>query len=117
MNSNRKEFNVMAGSRLRRVRRNMGYTQAEMAEKLDIGVESFRKLELGCSGLTAERLNSLYIAFRISPDYIVTGIQKQNITYLLEEYLTNCAAEEQMERALEIMNMVLYIMSGKSGKF
>lgn len=117
MNSNRKEFNVMAGSRLRKVRRNMGYTQAEMAEKLDIGVESFRKLELGFSGLTAERLNSLYIAFRISPDYIVTGIQKENITYSLEEYLTNCGGEEQMERALEIMNMVLHIMAGKSRKF
>lgn len=117
MNSNKKEFNVMAGSRLRKVRRTMGYTQAEMAEKLNIGVESFRKLELGSSGLTAERLNSLYIAFHISPDYIVTGIPKENITYLIEEYLTNCGVEEQMERALEIMEMVLYIMAGRSGQF
>lgn len=116
MSINKKEFNVVAGKRLRKARRNMGYTQAEMAEELDIGVESFRKLELGSSGLTAERLNSLYIAFRISPDYIVTGTQKENIIYRIEEYLTNCGKEEQMERALEIMNMVMCILAGGNRK-
>lgn len=116
MSINKKEFNVVAGKRLRKARRNMGYTQAEMAEELDIGVESFRKLELGSSGLTAERLNSLYIAFRISPDYIVTGTQKENIIYRIEEYLTNCGKDEQMERALEIMSKVLSTLAGGNRK-
>lgn len=105
------KFNVDAGRRLQLARKNLGYTQAQMAEKLDICEESFRKLELGKAGLTAERLNKLNELFHINPDYIVTGQKNSEIFAEIESYLLCCTKEEQLTRANNIMKEVMEIIA------
>lgn len=112
MNSRKTSYNATAGHRLQTVRKSMGITQAEMAEELDICEETFRRLELGISGLTAERLNHLYRTYHISPEYIVTGEAKKNIDVEIEEYLLNCNKEEQVKRAYKIMEDVMNLLAG-----
>ncbi len=108
--------NAMAGKRLQTARKNIGITQAEMAEELDICEESLRRLELGISGLTAERLHHLYITYKISPEYIITGEERKDITVEIEEYLLNCNKEEQMVRAYKIMEEIMKLLAGVSRK-
>ncbi|MDD6573248.1 MAG: helix-turn-helix transcriptional regulator [Thermoflexaceae bacterium] len=112
MSFRRTGYNADAGRRLQTARRNLGITQAEMAEELDICEETFSKLERGISGLTAERLNHLYKSYNISPDYIVTGVEKKDINVEIEEYLLSCNKEEQVRRAYEIMEDVMKLLAG-----
>lgn len=112
MSLRKASYNAKAGHRLQTVRKSLGITQAEMAEELDICEETFRRLELGISGLTAERLNHLYITYNISPEYIVTGEAKKNINVEIEEYLLNCNKEEQIKRACKILEDVMNLLAG-----
>ena len=50
MRTEKKELTVQIGKRLQTVRENSGYTQEAFAEALDIGVEHYRKIELGMYG-------------------------------------------------------------------
>ena len=60
MRTEKKELNVQIGKRLQTVRENSGYTQEAFAEALDIGVEHYRKIELGMYGLQRENMLILY---------------------------------------------------------
>ena len=60
MRTEKKELNIQIGKRLQTVRENCGYTQEAFAEALDIGVEHYRKIELGMYGLQRENMLILY---------------------------------------------------------
>lgn len=115
MNSERAKYNIEAGRRLQTVRRNIGITQAEMAEELGICEESVRRNESGSTSLTAERINNLYKSYNISPDYIVTGRKNEedDIFRKLDSYLIECSEEEKTERACQIINHIIMLISGK----
>ena len=51
MRTEKKELNIQIGKRLLIARENSGYTQEAFAEALDVGVEHYRKIELGMYGL------------------------------------------------------------------
>lgn len=50
MGREKKDINIQVGARLKRIRENAGYSQAQFAEMLGIGDEHYRKLENGSTG-------------------------------------------------------------------
>ena len=90
------------------VRENGGYTQEEFAETLDVGVEHYRKIELGIYGLQRENMLLLYEKYRIDLTFLITGERSNNFD--VELFLINCNREERdkfIERMLEYMRKIM----------
>ncbi len=95
MRTEKKELNIQIGKRLQTARENSGYTQETFAEALDVGVEHYRKIELGIYGLQRENMLILYEKYKIDPTYLLTG--EKNHTFDVELFLANCSREERDE--------------------
>ena len=95
MRTEKKELNIQIGKRLQTARENNGYTQETFAEALDVGVEHYRKIELGIYGLQRENMLILYEKYKIDPTYLLTG--EKNHTFDVEIFLANCSREERDE--------------------
>lgn len=89
----KKELNVEIGRRLREVRDNLGYTQSKFAEILGVGEEHYRKIELGSSGLTIEKVWLLHEQLNIDATYLIAGEKKENAD--IDYILTNCTDVER----------------------
>lgn len=59
--------------RLKKVRVENGYTQAQIAEILDISNEAYKKIERGESRISVEKLILLEEKLNISADYLMFG--------------------------------------------
>ena len=95
MRTEKKELNIQIGKRLQIARENSGYTQEAFAEALDVGVEHYRKIELGMYGLQRENMLILYEKYKIDPTYLLTG--EKNHTFDVELFLANCSREKRDE--------------------
>ena len=108
MKIERKELNIQIGKRLQSARENNGYTQETFAETLDVGVEHYRKIELGIYGLQRENMLILYEKYKIDPTYLLTG--EKNHTFDVEMFLANCSREERdnfIDRMLAYMRKLM----------
>ena len=108
MRAERKELNIQIGKRLQTVRENNGYMQEAFAEALDVGVEHYRKIELGMYGLQRENMLILYEKYKIDPTYLLTG--EKNHTFDVEMFLANCSREERdnfIDRMLAYMRKLM----------
>ena len=108
MRAERKELNIQIGKRLQTARENNGYTQEVFAEALDVGVEHYRKIELGMYGLQRENMLILYEKYKIDPTYLLTG--EKNHTFDVELFLANCSREERdnfIDRMLAYMRKLM----------
>ena len=105
MRTDKKDLNIQVGKRLQNIRENCGYTQETFAEKLDIGVEHYRKIESGAYGLQPEKIMKLYSAYSIDPTYLITGVKNQQFD--IEVFLANCSREQRNE----FLQKVLMYMS------
>lgn len=102
MGRQKKSSNVEIGSRLRLIRENLGRSQAEFSEILEIGDDHYRKLESGSTGLTIEKVRILYEKLNIDPTYLLTGERQDEFD--LDRYLVNCSKEQRdklLQRCLE----------------
>lgn len=102
MGRTKKNSNVEIGGRLRVIRENLGKSQAEFAEILDISDEHYRKLESGNTGLTIEKVRILYERLNIDPTYLLVGRKMEEFD--LDKYLVNCSKEQRdrlLRRCLE----------------
>lgn len=89
----RKEANIHVGKRLREARRNLGYTQAEIATVFGVSEEHYRKYESGATGLSAEKLFILYHEYGIDPTYLVTGTCMKEFD--VDYYIANCNKKQK----------------------
>ena len=108
MRTERKKLNIQIGKRLQTARENNGYTQEAFAEALDVGVEHYRKIELGMYGLQRENMLILYEKYKIDPTYLLTG--EKNHTFDVELFLANCSREERdnfIDRMLAYMRKLM----------
>lgn len=108
MRTEKKELNIQIGKRLQTARENNGYTQETFAEALDVGVEHYRKIELGMYGLQRENMLILYEKYKIDPTYLPTG--EKNHTFDVELFLANCSREERdnfIDRMLAYMRKLM----------
>lgn len=104
MERGRKALNVEIGRRLKEIRDNLGYTQFQFAEILGVGEEHYRKIELGSTGLTVDKVWLLHDQLKIDATYLISGekMEVADIDYLL----INCT---KIERDVIVHRMFQYI--------
>ena len=64
---------VECGMRIAKLRMELGKTQQQLAEKLNISLDHYRALENGRRGGSLDLLIELAITFYVSLDYLVLG--------------------------------------------
>lgn len=80
-------INIVVGKRIKELRKKAGFTQVEMAEKLNISVSGYSKLESGHRGLSIENCMVISKELGVSCDYIIMGVEhqiKQDISPVIE---------------------------------
>ena len=99
---------ITLGLKIAYYRKKCGYTQEAFAEALDVGVEHYRKIELGMYGLQRENMLILYEKYKIDPTYLLTG--EKNHTFDVKMFLANCSREERdkfIDRMLAYMQKLM----------
>ena len=51
----------------------MNLEKSEIADVLDVTVEHYRKLEAGITGISVDKVLTLYHKYGIDPTYLITG--------------------------------------------
>lgn len=74
------------GERLKKARIEKGYTQEQLAEKIDVSVAFLSRVERGNSKVNLNRLNQLCDLLEISEGDILTGVGSTSNNYLNEEF-------------------------------
>lgn len=62
-----------SGKRIKELRNNMGLTQEQLANQLNISVSNMGKVETGYSGVSIDLLIEIAMLFGVSTDYILLG--------------------------------------------
>lgn len=93
-----------AGSRLKELRKEKGYTQEQVADELNISVDTLRKNEQGIRGMSVELLDIYAEYYGTDMDYIINGRKNNNneIIKILEKY-----SSERQKMALKILKGIL----------
>lgn len=71
------------GERLKGFRLSMHMTQKEFAEEMHWDVNTYRKIETGCSLLTSDKAQMLYDKYEIDITYLLTGNKPDFDNHLL----------------------------------
>lgn len=79
-------FLTEMGARISSKRKNMGITQEQLAEKMDVSIQMISNLELGKKAIRPENLVKLCSILNVSTDYILTG--------KISEYESNTLSEK-----------------------
>ena len=74
--------NELMGKRLRRVRSDLGMTQMDMAEVLEVSEGHYKKLGRGVYGLDVKMLILLYSKLQVDPLFIMTGELGRELSYI-----------------------------------
>ena len=85
------------GERLKKARIAKGYTQEQLAEKIDVSVAFLSRVERGKAKINLYRLNQLCDLLEISEGNILTGIGSNSKNYLNDDFsnlLKNCPPEK-----------------------
>ncbi|MCS6876638.1 MAG: helix-turn-helix transcriptional regulator, partial [Aquificaceae bacterium] len=69
----KKELQEETGERLRAIREALGYSGADFAEALGIGVETYRNYERGLANIPLGVLKALRERFSVNLNYLITG--------------------------------------------
>ena len=70
------------GERLKGFRLSMHMTQKEFAEEMHWDVNTYRKIETGCSLLTSDKAQMLYDKYEIDITYLLTGNKDHMLRYI-----------------------------------
>ena len=66
------------GKRIQQVRKARRYTQAEVAEMINMSSKNLSQLERGMTGISLSTLINICKALNVSADYILFGIENEN---------------------------------------
>ena len=94
MDTGRKDANIQIGKRLREARLNMNLEKSEIADVLDVTVEHYRKLEAGITGISVDKVLTLYHKYGIDPTYLITGESSMK-DFNLDYYVANSTKEQR----------------------
>ena len=64
---------IECGARIAHLRTEIGFTQVQAAEKLNISVQHYRSIETGRRSASIELLIEIAYTFQVSLDYIIFG--------------------------------------------
>ncbi len=85
------------GERLKKARIQKGYTQEQLAEKIDVSVAFLSRVERGNAKINLNRLNQLCDLLEISEGNILTGVGSNSNNYLNKDFsnlLKGCPPEK-----------------------
>ena len=88
--------------RKRKLRHSLGrpsrsdFVQSEIADVLDVTVEHYRKLEAGITGISVDKVLTLYHKYGIDPTYLITGESSMK-DFNLDYYVANSTKEQRNE--------------------
>ena len=85
------------GRRLKSARNNKGFTQQDIAEKIDVSVAFLSRVERGSSHINLTRLSQLCDILEVSEGEVLNGTASQSKGYLTSEFnslLKNCPPEK-----------------------
>lgn len=114
---------LAAGERLRLKRTLLGFTQDEMAEKIDRASKYYADIERGTCGMSIETLLALSSALNLSLDYIIYGKPEDEkapaknsdeITALVK--LISTLPPRQQKYALELLRLFILACNPDSAK-
>ncbi|MDO3385648.1 helix-turn-helix transcriptional regulator [Gilvimarinus sp. SDUM040013] len=77
-------FNVALGENIKRLRRDAGWTQGDLADKAGIRVGQISKLERNEADPKLDTLYKLMEAFGCSPNALLNDVKKTNLDGLME---------------------------------
>ncbi len=115
----RKTYDRLAtGERIRQKRNLLGFTQDEMAEKIDRASKYYADIERGSCGMSVETLMALSENLDLTIDYIIYGIDSNkngypNETAEVSAILTMLNNSEQRERDYALRLLKLFLASRK----
>ena len=66
------------GNRIQFCRKRLGYTQEQIAEKMNVSIQMISNMERGNKAIKIENLIKLSQILNVSTDYILTGKQNTN---------------------------------------
>ncbi len=107
----KKDCNMEIGERLKVIRQNLAKSQAEFAEILNVSDEHYRKLECGSTGLTIEKVRTLYEKLNIDPSWLLVG--KPMEEFELDKYLVNCSKEQRDELLKRCLDYIAVCITKK----
>ena len=81
--------------RLREARLNMNLEKSEIADVLGVTVEHYRKLEAGVTGISVDKVLTLYHKYGIDPTYLITGESSNIKDFNLDYYVANSTKEQR----------------------
>ena len=101
------------GANLYRIRKNMGLTQAEVAERAELSDRTYADIERGSANMRMETLLKICLALNITPNDIL--VLESPITVSEEELLQmlNCCAKKERETALKILGIYVESINKK----
>ena len=108
MKKTKKDANVMIGERLRKARKNLGFRQEDFAYLLNVSEEHYRKIELGATALTMDKVIILYKEYSIDPSFLLLG---KAADYLdINTFIANSSREQREEFWEDVFSYLRRIM-------
>ncbi len=95
MKINPYDFGMM-GNRIKQARNAKRYTQAELAEFIDISSKNISQLELGLMGISLSTFIKLCKALEVSADYLLFGIKSSEQNNTINMMLSELSEIEQL---------------------
>lgn len=90
------------GSRISTRRKQLNYTQEQIAEKMDVSIQMVSNLERGNKAIKIENLLKISSILDVSTDYILTGKRTGNDVDALSQQLAQLS-----EKDFEMINMLI----------
>ncbi len=95
---------VLTGERIRQARKAHRYTQAEVAEMINMSSKNFSQLERGMTGISISSLIALCKCLEVSSDYILFGTNSVTQDNAINILLSQLTEKEQIyaEKLLQV---------------
>ena len=99
------------GEKIKRVRRQRGLTQEQLAEMIDIAPKNLSKIEVGSCFVTAETLEKLLVALNVTTEELFANDHIKAPKELLSEIYEQLDSIQNNQQKLEtIYKMISFII-------
>ena len=99
------EEKLEIGGRVKLIRKNLGLSQKDFAEKIDMKTQYLSNVENGLSGLTIEKVKCICRVANVSADYIIFGSDSLAINSLKESLSEYTDAD--ISKSLKILKEIV----------
>ncbi len=103
-----KQFLEEIGKRVSARRKALGYTQEQLAEKINVSIQMISNLESGKKAIRPENIVKLCTALDISADYLLTGSTSNNAFSEISRKIAELSPE-----ALKAIEQLIDLLSKK----